>query len=337
MYQQVKSQAVYKFSVIMPCYNSEEYIEKAIESILSQSYPWWELIIVNDGSTDKTLEIISDYEMRDSRIKVYSKENGGYSSAVNCGLNHISGDYFLLLGSDDWLSDELFQTLSDNINNLENTPDCIAFRSVKVIDGFPVKLDSYTCFGSVAFEYDTSLKKFMDCHPEHAAIFCVRDTSKCFHKDLLQDLYYYGRYGIDADGIFSLLLCHRANSFLSIPFDGYYWTIRTGSVSSSISLEKHIDRISNWSRFFEEAKKLDSGDITDFEKNYIISQSHFVVELGAEVKNAVRYYRFIQDNARRVKEIADKFEIKNVHPGVGLAMMSPIVLSFALLLRGRLK
>ena len=65
-----------KFSVIMPCYNSEQYVKKAIDSILNQTYGNWELIAVNDGSADSTPEILAEASLKDSRIKVFTKENG---------------------------------------------------------------------------------------------------------------------------------------------------------------------------------------------------------------------------------------------------------------------
>lgn len=79
------------FSVIMPCYNSEDYVRNALDSVVNQTYKNWELIAVNDGSTDHTLEILNEYASADQRVKVFSKENGGYTSAVNFGLEKVGG------------------------------------------------------------------------------------------------------------------------------------------------------------------------------------------------------------------------------------------------------
>ena len=85
----------------MPVYNSEKYVSEAIESICNQSYENWELVIVNDGSTDKTSEIIDEYEKRDSRIKVFHRKNEGVSMARNFALNQICGEYVTFIDSDD--------------------------------------------------------------------------------------------------------------------------------------------------------------------------------------------------------------------------------------------
>jgi glycosyltransferase involved in cell wall biosynthesis len=85
----------------MPAYNAAPYIEEAIQSVLGQSYPNWELLIINDGSTDNTQEIILAFE--DSRIRYFSQQNQGVAHARNSGLQAMSGDYFCFLDSDDKL------------------------------------------------------------------------------------------------------------------------------------------------------------------------------------------------------------------------------------------
>ena len=88
-------------SIIMPVYNSEKYISEAIESVCNQSYKNWELLIVNDGSTDHTAKIIDDYSKKNFRIKVFHRKNEGVSMARNFALNQICGEYVTFIDSDD--------------------------------------------------------------------------------------------------------------------------------------------------------------------------------------------------------------------------------------------
>lgn len=90
-----------KISIIMPVYNSEKYVSEAIESVCDQSYKNWELLIVNDGSTDYTTKIIDDYAKKDSRIKVFHRKNEGVSMARNFALGQICGEYVTFIDSDD--------------------------------------------------------------------------------------------------------------------------------------------------------------------------------------------------------------------------------------------
>lgn len=88
-------------SIIMPVYNSEKYISEAIDSVCNQSYKNWELLIVNDGSTDQTPKIIDNYAQKESRIKVFHRKNQGVSAARNFALNQVCGEYVTFIDSDD--------------------------------------------------------------------------------------------------------------------------------------------------------------------------------------------------------------------------------------------
>lgn len=91
-----------KISVIMPVYNVEKYIGRAIDSVLSQDYRNLELIVVNDGSTDNSAKIAERYSARDNRLRVVNKKNGGLSDSRNLGISHASGDYLIFIDSDDY-------------------------------------------------------------------------------------------------------------------------------------------------------------------------------------------------------------------------------------------
>lgn len=100
-----------KVSVIIPVYNVERYVEKSIQSVLNQSMKDIEIILVNDGSTDKSGEICDRYGEKEERIIVIHKENGGLSSARNVGVKAASGDYIGFIDSDDYIESVMYETL----------------------------------------------------------------------------------------------------------------------------------------------------------------------------------------------------------------------------------
>ena len=117
-------------SVVMPAFNGEKFIGKAIESILDQSYSWWELIIVDDASTDRTMDVIDSYS--DSRIKVYKNaENKGISYSTNLAISKSNGKYIALLDDDDMATRNRLEL---QVNYLENNPtiDILGGRSVNI-------------------------------------------------------------------------------------------------------------------------------------------------------------------------------------------------------------
>lgn len=97
-------------SIIIPAYNAERYIKRTIESVLQQTYQLLQIIIVDDGSTDKTASILNWYAKKDNRIEIIHKENEGLSSARNAGLEKATGNYVFFLDSDDWLEKNYLET-----------------------------------------------------------------------------------------------------------------------------------------------------------------------------------------------------------------------------------
>lgn len=98
-------------SVIVPVYNVELYLERCIDSIINQTYENLEIILVDDGSTDKSGEICDAYEKKDIRVRVLHKRNGGLSSARNSGLKIASGKYIGFVDSDDYIALDMYETL----------------------------------------------------------------------------------------------------------------------------------------------------------------------------------------------------------------------------------
>lgn len=92
-----------KVSIIVPVYNSEKYLKKCLNSLINQTFKDIEIVLVNDGSTDNSLNIINDY-LIDSRVKLFNKKNGGQASARNLGLKKATGDYIMFIDSDDYVN-----------------------------------------------------------------------------------------------------------------------------------------------------------------------------------------------------------------------------------------
>lgn len=100
-------------SVIIPIYGVEKYICQCLESVINQSYKNLEIIVVNDGTRDRSAEIARDYAHKDRRIRVYDYENGGLSVARNRGLKHAKGQYISFVDSDDWLHPDFYKKLAE--------------------------------------------------------------------------------------------------------------------------------------------------------------------------------------------------------------------------------
>jgi len=106
-------------SVIIPIYNKENLIGRCVESLINQTYANLEIILVDDGSTDKSWVICQDFENKDTRVKTYHKENGGLSDARNYGLKHASGDWISFVDGDDYVDNNYIELLLRNSNGVD--------------------------------------------------------------------------------------------------------------------------------------------------------------------------------------------------------------------------
>lgn len=95
-----------RISIVVPCFNQAQYLDECLQSVLDQTYPNWECIIINDGSPDNTEEIALQWTQKDKRFKYLKKENGGLSSARNAGIEIAQGEWILPLDSDDKIGNE---------------------------------------------------------------------------------------------------------------------------------------------------------------------------------------------------------------------------------------
>lgn len=98
-------------SVIVPVYNNEKYVNRCIDSILNQTHTNLEVILVNDGSTDKSFKICEDWAKKDQRVKIINQKNAGTSNARNQGIKQATGDYVSFVDNDDWLRPEMYETM----------------------------------------------------------------------------------------------------------------------------------------------------------------------------------------------------------------------------------
>ena len=119
-------------SVIVPVYNVEDHLHKCVDSIINQTFQDFEIILVNDGSTDSSPQICEDYLKKDARIKVIHQQNEGVSVARNTGIELAEGDYITFVDSDDWLDAEMYEKMCD-ITRLEKTNEVVMcdFKTVK--------------------------------------------------------------------------------------------------------------------------------------------------------------------------------------------------------------
>lgn len=213
-------------SIIVPVYNMEVFVEECLKSILNNTYTNFELIIVNDGSTDNTLEIVSKF--KDPRIQIINKENGGAASSRNVGLNIAKGEYIIFIDADDVITTDfikLYVTYS-----LEYNADiCYSgflrfFEFTPKENSVPHKVTVYQKEGY----FNTDAKR----------IVC---TGKLFSKRLISKLRFKEGIVHEDEAFYTLLLKQDINNIVDIDKPLYFYRINPSSVTHIRNKKYYVD------------------------------------------------------------------------------------------------
>ncbi len=147
-----------QLSIITPVYKVEALLSRCIDSILNQSFPDFELILVNDGSPDRCGEICDEYARKDNRIKVIHQKNQGQSVARNAALDIAQGEYIGFVDSDDYVHPEMFSILMDNVRQHNATISICGHKQVSLFESFtaPVNTSATVWLGSDFFRHYVS-------------------------------------------------------------------------------------------------------------------------------------------------------------------------------------
>ena len=219
-----------KISVIVPCYNVEEYLEECLDSIINQTFKDMEIICINDGSTDNTLNILNSYAERDSRIKIISQSNQGLSAARNTGLKNVTGEYVAFIDSDDYFELTAFEETLKVIE--EKSLDLLIFKLIN-FDDKTLEKEEWDYFemkcimdiiGDNTFTQDDIGEKFY--------YMCVTAPGKLYKYELIKDMEFPLGL-IFEDEPFFVEVMFRAKCAYIYDKHLYYRRIRSDSITQS--------------------------------------------------------------------------------------------------------
>ncbi len=224
-----------KLSVVIPVYNVEKYLEQCINSICGQSYQNLEIILINDGSEDGSLNICEDAARKDPRITVISQINGGLSAARNTGMAHASGEYITFVDSDDYVDTEMF---SDMITEMEGTDADISVCNFEKFWGNKTKNNIVSSNESEALTAAETLGKL---YTDQQVIF-VTAWGKIYKRELFDGVTYpVGRINED---IFTTYKTYaKADKVIYMNRAYYKYRQRAGSIIHTKFSLKNLDSL----------------------------------------------------------------------------------------------
>ncbi len=235
-------------SIIIPVYNSEKYISKCIESILCQIYSDWELIIIDDGSTDQSYKIINEYVKKDTRINVYHFENRGVASSRNTGIGLSKGEYITFIDSDDYVEPEYLNKLVEGLAKYNcdiSSCDVLEIYNGKhqIIKSLDTVKNHETVVGSKKIVNDILYHKIKNGYS------CAKLWKKSVIKHLFQD------YSYCEDVLFVVNNLIESDYKINVVHEPLYVYIRNeNSVTMKKNPEKIIDMLNVSEKLIDESE-----------------------------------------------------------------------------------
>lgn len=219
-----------KFSIIVPVYNVEKYIKKCLDSIESQTYKDYEVIVVNDGTKDNSMDIVNNYN-----VKILNQKNKGLSEARNEGVKKAKGDYILFLDSDDYIEKDLLKELN---KSLTNNPDLVRFQIREVYED-NTKKD----YNEQPFTNKDGVEAFSMLCKYH---FVENAWAYLYKKDFyLKNKFSFKKGAIHEDFGLVPLVIMKAKIVNSISYIGYNYLQRENSIMNEKNYEKTKKKVSD--------------------------------------------------------------------------------------------
>lgn len=256
-----------KLSIIVPVYNIAQYLNDCVQSVLTQSFQDWELMLVNDGSTDQSPMHCEEWAKKDKRIRVIHKTNGGLSDARNVGLLEAKGEYIHFLDGDDfYTSDNVLQTLMEQVD-LYQHPDTLLF----------CRMDRYEDTGKEDKErpYNTDFINQAELTVaifEHLLRMQRFNMSACFQllrrECLMENQVFFEKGLLSEDVDWSLALWQHLKTVKAVNCYGYCYRHRSSSISTSISVRTYQSYQYMFQKWLPRLQE-DGGTLAQLQLNYL--------------------------------------------------------------------
>ena len=225
-------------SVIIPIYNVEKYLRTCIDSVITQTYNNLEIILVNDGSPDKSPEICDEYAKKDNRVKVIHQENGGLAHARNVGIANSNGGYLTFVDSDDYVSNDYVESLYKGIAELG--------ADISLASFYPFKDDEACLQTSELCAYEiiskeNAIKRYCSINAECSMPF-ISACNKIYRRSLFDGIEFpKGKLYEDAFTTYKLI--DRAKKIVFTTSKFYFYRLNTQSILGQSFKEKHIEMV----------------------------------------------------------------------------------------------
>ena len=282
-------------SIIVPIYKVEKYLERCVKSIVNQTYKNLEIILVDDGSPDSCPNICDEWKIKDNRIIVIHKENGGLSDARNAGLKIATGKYIGFVDSDDFISEYFVEVLYRNLINTHS--DLIQCSYLTVDDNYLEKEKLISANINIkTFDTKNALQLLIEGKMFNQVVW-----NKLYKKELFQEIHFeYDK--LNEDEFFTYLVFAKCSEITYIDLPLYYYQIRNESIMRKHYSIKRLDGLE--ARFFRyEFLKENYDELSSLEKKnllFFIVYTYQMVLTIEEKSERIKAEKIVKDYFKKV-------------------------------------
>lgn len=296
-------------SIIMPIYNAEKYVCETINSILNQSFNNFEVILVNDGSVDRSGQICDEYSKKDTRIRVFHIENNGPGNARNYGISLAKGEYIQFVDSDDELARDMLEQL---INCITNEPSDIVVCGVKKMN-FLKQETIHSLSTRVSLDRDIK-KDFIKLLKMGLAF---APWNKLYKKEIIDKykIKFNNELRLGEDALFNIDYFSKANKVYIFEKPLYIYFQRTSSLTNKYNNEKERIQILLYNKLMDFfGKEIDANIIKEVNAYYLMEFSYVIYQNSIGIKNIEDFTQKVKDTKRLINSPEFKAVKKNNYP-----------------------
>ncbi|OUQ80747.1 hypothetical protein B5E48_05030 [Massilimicrobiota sp. An105] len=302
-------------SIIVPVYNVEKYIDRCMENLLHQEIDKYEILLIDDGSTDKSGDICDKYAKENNCVRVFHIENGGVSNARNFGIEKSTGEYVAFVDSDDGVAPNIFAEMLRLARDWDyDIVQCnfIESKSAQSEVVQVVEKDQVIDGGIASIRYIYYPKLI------HNSV-----CTKIFKRSMLKEIRFDNQLSVSEDLKFTFECCMQSKKIMLSQLGGYIYYIRDDSVTHQIVNEKHLDcfKMNDWAlKQVGESKEL--VDMINSLDLYQATQMFYSVSVHNSNKKYLDYIKKrIQSNPMKVTSVFDKIFVALINFSVPLAVV----------------
>lgn len=295
-------------SVIVPVHNAEKYLEKSLQSVLNQTYNNIEVILVDDGSTDRSNILIGEAAKKDPRIKAFHRENSGVSATRNFGFTKASGDLIAFADADDQLDPIMYEVLIDALDNTESDVSACTYKREYTLNSIRLQTNYKSVSSPITFNDLGEIYASITRHVQSIEGFV---WNKVWKASVIEKHRFRTDIQMCEDSIFTWQVMKDVHKVCFVDTPLYHYLIQSNSSTRKANHNQCLTAVEAYSLMLNDSDLLSEECITDLSKQYLVWNIMAFQSLINDPNAKNEQYEVIRKNLVAKSDYIDLLDVKN--------------------------